>query len=178
MIGMGFAMDVFAAAPEVPVLWSPMDAADCTGAALGDEDGTVLFQTARRGLFHTLAGPVRFAVAVQVQQSGAGRLVAVMLLATTSETARWTLRRVSVPVDARRPAEAAQALRGLLPDMLGETPDGTTMLGGVDGVVRAEVVSISGRLAQARRSETAVRGVWPGFSGGRSAAGAGARYCA
>lgn len=152
MIGMGFAMDVFATAPDVPVLWSPLGPQDDT-EPLGEAEDTVLFQTARRGVMPTGTGPLRFALQLQVQRDTGRRLTAVMIVATLTGQAGWALHRVTVPVHPRRPQVAAAALSSLLPDILRGTPDGTVMLGGADGVVQAEVISVSGKLAQAPQTK-------------------------
>lgn len=151
MIGMGFAMDVFATAPEVPVLWSPLGPQD-DAEPLGDADGTVLFQTARRGVMPSATGTLRFAMQLQVQRDAGGRLTAVMIVATLTGHARWALHRVAVPVHARHPQRAAAALRSLLPDILNNSSDGTVMLSGADGIVQAEIASVSGKLAQSPRT--------------------------
>lgn len=151
MIGMGFAMDVFAMAPDVPVLWSPAGLGEDESEPVGAAEEVVLFRMGRRGVMPTASGPLRVAVQVQVQRSDRGRLTAVMVVATLAGQARWALRRVSVPIQAGCSKAAAEALRLLLPDMLRDGPDGTTMLAGPDGVVEAEVVAVSGLIASAQR---------------------------
>ena len=88
-----------------------------------------------------------------------------MLVAGLAEHGAWAFRRISVPVDAERQGEAARLLGAMLPDVLADMPDGVVLMSGKDGVVRAEVLSRSGRVVRAgavevdlRRAERATRG--------------------
>jgi hypothetical protein len=128
-------------------------------------DEAVVFDAARSGMLNTTAGAARVALRLQFRRCGGGRQVAVMLAVGLTEHGAWTLRRISVPVAADRPGEAARVLGAMLPDVLTDMPDGVVLMSGEDGVVRAEVLSRSGRLVRAeavevdlRRSERTGRG--------------------
>ena len=116
-------------------------------------------------MLNTAAGAARVALRLQFRRCGGGRLVAVMLAVGLTEHGAWTLRRISVPVDGGRPGKAARVLGAMLPDVLTARPDGIVLMSGEDGVVRAEILSRSGRLVRAeaveidlRRTERARRG--------------------
>jgi hypothetical protein len=115
------------------------------GSAVADE--AITFEVTRSGMLNTVAGAARVALRLQVRRRGDGRLVAVLLAVGLTEHGDWTLRHISVPVAAGRVCEAARVLGAMLPDVLHGRPDGTVLMSGGDGVVRAAVLSRSGRLA-------------------------------
>ena len=125
----------------------------------GVVDEAVVFDAMRSGMLNTEVGAARVALRLQYRRCGGGRLVAVMLVAGLSERGAWTLRRISVPVDADRPGEAARLLGAMLPGVLTDMPDGIVLMSGKDGVVRAEVLSRSGRVVRAEAVEVDLRRV-------------------
>lgn len=158
---------------ELPALFGGTADDEACGQDAVDEP--VVFDATRSGMLNTVAGAARVALRLQVRRCGGGRLVAVMLVAGLTEHGTWTLRRISVPVDADRRCEAARVLGAMLPDVLTDRPDGIVLMSGEDGVVRAEVLSRSGRLVRAeatapgvRRARRADDGVIRGLDGAAS----------
>jgi hypothetical protein len=126
----------------------PGTAADdaARGSAVADE--AIAFEATRSGMLNTVAGAARVALRLQVRRHGDGRLVAVLLAVGLTEHGDWTLRHISVPVAAGKVCDAARVLGAMLPDVLHGRPDGTVLMSGKDGLVRAAVLSRSGRLAR------------------------------
>lgn len=140
---------------ELPALFGgTADDEPCDHDAL---DEAVVFDATRSGMLNTVAGAGRVALRLHVRRCGGGRLVAVMLVAGLTEHGTWALRRISVPVDADRRCEAARVLGAMLPEVLTDRPDGIVLMSGEDGVVRAEVLSRSGRLVRAEAAAPGVR---------------------
>ncbi|MGB3338475.1 MAG: hypothetical protein WBA73_14980 [Devosia sp.] len=117
----------------------------------------VVFDATRSGMLNTTAGAARVALRLQFRRCGGGRMVAVMLAVGLTEHGAWTLRRISVPVAADRPSEAARLLGGMVPDVLTDMRDGIVLMSGEDGVVRAEVLSRSGWLVRNEAVEVDLR---------------------
>ncbi len=123
----------------------------------GVVEDAVVFDATRSGMLNTTAGAARVALRLQFRRRSGGRLVAVMLAVGLSEDGSWTLRRISVPAEGDRPGEAARLLGAMLPSVLTDTADGTVLMAGKDGVVRAEILSRSGRLVRAKAVEVDLR---------------------
>ena len=131
---------------DLPALFG--GAADNEACGCEAVDEAVVFDATRSGMLNTAAGAARVALRLQFRRCGGGRLVAVMLAVGLTEHGAWTLRRISVPVAAERPGEAARLLGAMLADVLTGRPDGIVLMSGQDGVVRAEVLSRTGRLVR------------------------------
>ena len=148
---------------ELPAMFGGTADGEACGCEAVDE--AVVFEATRSGMLNTAAGASRVALRLQFRRCGGGRLVAMMLAVGLTEHGVWTLRRISVPVAADRPGAAARLLGAMLADVLTGRPDGIVLMSSADGVVRAEVLSRSGRLVRTeavevdlRRAERAGRG--------------------
>ena len=160
---------------DLPALFGGTADNEACGSEAVDE--AVVFDATRSGMLNTAAGAARVALRLQFRRCGGGRLVAVMLAVGLTEHGAWTLRRISVPVAANRPGEAARVLGAMLVDVLTGRPDGIVLMSGADGVVRAEVLSRSGRLVQTEAVEVDLRRAERGDTRQRSWLRGQAQHC-